>query len=129
MRRTSVRWLCLRPPEQLDEAEGAALARVLEQEPELATAHELVQRFRALVRERDLPALGAWLDDAETSLLPPFVSFARGVRADYAAVEAAFTTMWSTGPVEGQIHKVKLLKRQGYGRAALPLLRAKILAA
>jgi transposase len=129
VRRTSVRWLCLRPPEQLDEAERAALARVLEQEPELATAHELVQRFRALVRERDLPALGPWLDDAETSELPPFVSFARGVRADYAAVEAAFTTIWSTGPVEGHIHKVKLLKRQGYGRAALPLLRAKILAA
>jgi transposase len=57
--------------------------------------------------------------------LPPFVGFVHGIAADRAAVEAAFRLPWSTGPVEGHVHKIKLLNRQGCGRAALPLLRAR----
>jgi transposase len=128
-RRISVRWLCLRPPEQLDAVEHEVLARVLAEDTELATAYALVQRFRRLLRDRDLAALDHWLTDATASGLASFVSVARGLGNDRAAVRAAFILPWSTGPVEGEIHKVKLLKRQGYGRAALPLLRAKILAA
>jgi transposase len=127
-RHISVRWLCLRPPEQLDEVEHEVLARVLAEDTELATAYSLVQRFRRLIRDRDLGALDRWLTDATDSGLAPFMSVARGIRHDRTAVTAAFILPWSTGPVEGEIHKVKLLKRQGYGRAALPLLRSKILA-
>jgi transposase len=128
-RRLAVRWLCLRPPEQLDEVEHEVLARVLAEDAELAGAYSLVQRFRRLIRDRDLRALDRWLTDATASGLAPFMSVAHGIRHDRAAVTAAFVLPWSTGPVEGEIHKVKLLKRQGYGRATMPLLRAKILAA
>jgi transposase len=88
-----------------------------------------MQRFRRLLRDRDLAELDRWLADAQASGLPPFVGFVHGVAADRAAVEAAFRLPWSTGPVEGHVHKIKLLKRQGYGRAALPLLRARVFAA
>jgi len=54
---------------------------------------------------------------------------ANGIVADRAALEAALTTPWSTGPVEGHVHRVKLLKRQHYGRASLALLRRRVLAA
>jgi transposase len=128
-RRMDTRWLCLRPPEQLDDEELAALQRVLDEDLPLATAHALMQRFRQVVRDRDLPGLDRWLADAASSELPSFVGFTRGIATDRAAVDAAFTLPWSTGPVEGHVHKIKLLKRQAYGRAALPQLRARILAA
>lgn len=73
--------------------------------------------------------LDDWLTNAANSELPPFVGFTRGVAADRDAVIAAFTEPWSTGPVEGHVHKIKLLKRAAYGRAGLPQLRARILAA
>jgi transposase len=129
MRRLNTRWLCLRPPDQLDDDERAALQRVLDEDPPLASAHELMQRFRQVVHDRDLPGLDRWLADAAASELPPFVGFTRGIASDRAAVDAAFTLPWSTGPVEGHVHKIKLLKRQAFGRAGLPQLRARILAA
>ena len=82
-----------------------------------------------VVRDRDVLGLDRWLADAASSELPPFVGFTRGIATDRAAVNAAFTLPRSTGPVEGQVHKIKLLKRQVYGRAGLPQLRARILAA
>ena len=128
-RRMNTRWLCLRPPEQLDEEVRNALQRVLSEDPPLATAHALLQRFRRIVHDRDIAALNRWLEDAAASELPPFVGFTRGIDADRDAVMAAFTQPWSTGPVEGHVHKIKLLKRQAFGRAGLPQLRARILAA
>ena len=76
--------------------------------------------------DRDLAGLNRWLVDAATSGLPPFVGFTQGIAADRAAVDAAFTLPWSTGQVEGSVHKIKPLKRQAYGRAGLPQLRARI---
>jgi transposase len=128
-RRMNTRWLCLRPPEQLDEQEREALQRVLDEDPPLAAAHALMQRFRQVVRDRDLLGLDHLLTDATSSELPPFVGFTRGIATDRTTVNAAFTLPWSTGPVEGHVHKIKLLKRQAFGRAALPQLRARILAA
>jgi transposase len=128
VRRLSLRWLCLRPPEQLTSAERLLLDQVLADDSELATGHALLQRFRQLIATRDLPALAPWLADAHASGLASFDSFARGVEADRAAVEAALSLPWSTGPVEGHVHRVKLLKRRGYGRAKLDLLRRLILA-
>ena len=128
-RRRSVRWLCLRPPDQLPPEEREALDRVLAEDPELATGYALLQRFRVLVTARDLGALDGWLRDAQQSGLPSFISLATGIAADRAPVAAALTLPWSTGPVEGQVHRVKLIKRQGYGRAKLDLLRRRVLAA
>jgi transposase len=128
-RRVSVRSLCVRPPGQLDASERAALTALLVQVPELGSGHALVQRFRALLAERDLPGLDGWLADARASGLRSFVSLAAGIEGDRAAVEAAITSPWSTGPVEGHIHKLKLIKRRGYGRASFGLLRRRVLAA
>lgn len=133
-RRVNVRWLCLRPPDQLDANERGALDRIFAEDATVKTGHELLHRFRALLAGRDVPALAAlaalaaWLADAHASDLAPFVTLANGIVGDREAVEAALTTPWSTGPVEGHVHRVKLLKRQHYGRAKLDLLRARVLA-
>lgn len=128
-RPVSVRWLCLRPPDSLDDDERASLNRVLAEHPNLATGHELLQRFRRLVATRDLTGIDAWLTFARASGLAPFEALANGLAADRAAVNAAFTTPWSNGPVEGHVNRVKLIKRQGYGRAKLDLLRTRVLLA
>jgi transposase len=125
----SVRWLCLRPPEQLADYERQALDQLLVDDPELATGYQLLQRFRQIIASHDQRSLDTWLADAEASHLPPFVSLAHGIRTDRAAVDAALTTSWSTGQVEGQVHRLKLIKRQGYGRAKLDLLARRVRAA
>lgn len=127
-RQLSIRWLCLRPPEDLEPDERPVLEQVLAEDEGLNTGYQLLQRFRKLIAERDVPALVTWLVDAETSGLPSFVTLAHGIRADYTAVEAALTTEWSNGPVEGHVHRVKLIKRQGYGRMSFALLRRRVLA-
>lgn len=127
--RFSVRWLCLRPPDQLKPNESLALQQLLEEDARLATGYDLLQRFRALITERDVAALDTWLHDAHESNLAPFVAMANGIMNDRAAVEAALTMRWSTSMVEGHIHRVKLIKRQGYGRSSLTLLRRRIVAA
>ena len=81
-----------------------------------------------MIRTREVAALDAWLIDAQASALAPFVSLANGLQQDRAAVEAALTTPWSNGPVEGHVHRLKLIKRQGYGRASVRLLRRRVLA-
>lgn len=127
--RLKVRWLCLRPPEQLDSTERATLDRVLDEDATLALGYALLQHFRRVIADRDAAALATWLTEAQASGLAPFVGLANGITADRAAVEAALTLPWSTGPVEGHVHRVKLLKRQHYGRAKLDLLRTRVLAA
>lgn len=127
-RRLSVRWLCLRPPEQLEPHEQAALEQLLCDDAALALAYRLLQRFRQLVAARDHGALEAWLADADASGLAPFGSLVRGIQADRAAVDAALRMRWSNGPTEGHVHRLKLIKRQGYGRAKLDLLRSRVLA-
>ena len=80
----------------------------------------------ALVRERQAAVLDPWLKAAQGG---PLAGFAEGLQRDHAAVAAALVHPWSTGPVEGQINRLKLIKRRGYGRAGFDLLRARILAA
>jgi transposase len=125
----NLRWLCLRRPDDLPPAERAALDHARAADPELAVGHDLLHQFRRLLAARDLAALDTWLADAHASGLSPFVAFATGLTNDRAAVDAALTLPWSTGPVEGHVHRLKLIKRQGYGRAKLDLLRARVLKA
>jgi transposase len=87
----------------------------------------LKERFQALLAQRDLATFEQWLDEAEASGLPSFQAVVQGFRHDIEAITAAFTMPWSTGPCEGQICRVKLIKRMGYGRAQLDLLRQRIL--
>ena len=76
-----------------------------------------------MLRGRDAEALAQWVADAEGSLL---ASLANGIRADLAAVKAALTDPWSNGQTEGQVTRLKLVKRQMYGRGGLDLLRARL---
>jgi transposase len=128
-RRLNLRWLCLRPPEKLDADETKLLAQVLAADPDLAQGHDLLQRFRHPLRDRNVVALDAWIKHAQDSNLRPFQAFANGLLADWSAVAAGFTLPWSNGPVEGHINKVKLLKRAGFGRAKIDLLRSRVLTA
>jgi transposase len=126
--RYALRWLCLRPPERLSAEERAALEQALADDEPLRRGYQLLQRFRELLRTRDLDALEPWLVEAEQSSLPSFQILAHGIRLDRAAVDNALRLPWSTGPVEGHNHRLKLLKRQGYGRAKRDLLRARVVA-
>ncbi|HYG35236.1 MAG TPA: ISL3 family transposase [Clostridia bacterium] len=117
--------LCL--PEHLSETQKQLLPEFLALHPKLALARDLIDQFRALLRDHDALALDHWLLAAAQSEMAPFERLARTLNADRAAVLAAIQLPWSTGPVEGQITRVKLIKRIGYGRASLPLLRARII--
>jgi transposase len=89
----------------------------------------LAQDFASLVRQRQPIRLEPWLARAATSTLSPFRRFARGLRADNAAVQAGVTLPWSQGPIEGHINRLKMLKRQMYGPARLDLLARRFLLA
>jgi transposase len=120
-------WLVLRAPDRCTEEDQQLMARLTAQAPALAEAVTLAQDFASLVRQRQPEALDAWLARATTSPLMPFRRFAKGLRADYAAVQAAVTLPWSQGPIEGHINRLKMLKRQMFSRASLDLLARRFL--
>jgi transposase len=115
-------WLVLRRPEQHTAAEAQQLVQMHAQSAEVAEAIDLAQDFATLVRQRQPAQLDSWLDRAAASALEPVQRFAKGLRDDYAAVKAGVTLPWSSGPVEGHINRLKMLKRQMFGRARLDLL-------
>jgi transposase len=120
-------WLVLRRPEKQDEHEAAQLAHLKAQHPEVAAAIALAQDFARLVREREPDHLDPWRARAAESPLVPLQRFAKGLRNDYDAVKAGVTLPWSTGPVEGHMNRLKMLKRQMCGRAKLDLLQQRFL--
>jgi transposase len=119
--------LVLRPPERSTAQDRHQLAQLTQQAPELAEAVALAQDFAGLVRQRQPAQLEPWLARAAQTTLSPFRRFAKGLRADYAAVKAGVTLSWSQGPIEGQINRLKMLKRQMFGRARLDLLARRFL--
>jgi transposase len=123
------RWLLLRSWDDLRPEEQAYRSQLLDTCPQIREASQLTADFGRLVRARDRPALSAWLERAQSSELPEFRSFAVGIRRDQPAVEAALSSDWSNGQTEGQINRLKCLKRQMYGRAKFDLLRQRVLRA
>jgi transposase len=111
---------------QLSRHDAITIAIIEASAPVLAVARSLFDRFQAIVRNRHADALADWLDEAA---IGPLASFANGLRTDRSAVAAALALQWSNGQTEGHITKLKLVKRQMYGRAKLDLLRARILGA
>ena len=83
--------------------------------------------FAQMLRERHAGALLTWLENAEQSTVSEIHSFATGLRQDEAAMTGALTYEWSNGQVEGQVNRLKVIKRQMYGRAGFQLLRARVL--
>jgi transposase len=115
-------WLVLRHATKRTAGEAQQLAQLREQQAEVTEAIELTQAFTQLVRQRQPESLDAWLQRASTSTVEAIQRFATGLYEDYAAVKAGVTLPWSTGPVEGHINRLKMLKRQMFGRARLDLL-------
>ena len=122
-------WLVLRRAEKRTEAEAQQLAQLHAQSTEVAEAIDLAQDFTRLVRQRQPEHLDPWLERASTSALEAMQRFARGLREDYEAVKAGVTLPWSTSPVEGHINRLKMVKRQMFGRAGLDLLSRRFLRA
>jgi len=119
--------LLLRRPADLSQRQQAARACLLALDPAIRTVYDLAQAFASLLRERRGHDLDAWLEQVADSDIPALRGFAAGLAQD-AAVRAGLTEPWSNGQTEGQITRIKLLKRQGYGRAGFGLLRVRALA-
>lgn len=119
-------WLFLNPIEKL-ETEEKDLHDQLTSHPVLFRAGELAQDFQRMVREQASGEFDDWLEKCEVSKIPEFMNLAKGMRKDYQAVKAALGSIWSNGQTEGQINRLKLLKRQMYGRANFDLLRLRCL--
>ena len=111
--------------DRLAKADTVLIAAIEGGAPDLVEARALMERFHTMIRTKSA-GLDGWLADAASSLI---ASFANGIRRDQLAVAAAIQQPWSNGPVEGQITKLKLVKRQMYGRAKLDLLEARLLPA
>ena len=93
----------------------------------VAEAYNLGQRFIKMVRERQPDSLLPWLGDAAKSGIDTLIGFANGIKQDLAAVMNALSLPWSNGQTEGQVNRLKLIKRQMYGRANFDLLRKRVI--
>ena len=122
-------WLVLRRATQRTAAETQQLTQLHAQSGEVAEAIDLAQDFATLVRQRQPERLDPWLTRATASTLGAFQRFASGLQEDYEAIKAGVTLPWSTSPVEGHINRLKMLKRQMFGRARLDLLSRRFLRA
>ena len=107
----------------LTKAQTMTVAAIEERLPDLVEARDVVESFHDMLRRKSSGDLEAWIERAEKSLV---ASFANGVIRDRAAIQNAITSQWSNGQTEGQITKLKLIKRQMYGRGKLDLLEARI---
>jgi transposase len=124
-RAVSFTWMC---PEAKRAPEAQLYVEQLTQsDPALAQAYTVSQAFLALVRERRGEALTAWITEATSSGLAALARFAQGLQEDLTAITAGLTLPWSNGPVEGHVNRLKLLKREGYGRAGVWLLRQRLM--
>lgn len=119
-------WLLLRNPSALDDDEAAIFSQ-LQQHSEVRHAHELAQTFQLMIRQRTPDALDGWLAACAKSGIPELQSFAKGLEQDYTSIRAALSEPWSSGQVEGQVTRLKLIKRQMYGRATFDLLKQRVL--
>jgi len=121
-------WLLIQDQERLDQQERHMLAFIL-QEPEVSRAYTLAQQFVGMVRKRQGEQLDSWLFSCLESEIPDIQTFAEGLQKEYDPVKAALTFPFSNGPVEGQINKLKFIKRSMFGRGSFELLRQRVLKA
>ena len=94
-----------------------------------ATVYPLLQEITHIIKEHAHERLESWLAAATASGIPDLMTFADGLRRERTELLAALTLPWSTGPVEGHITRLKLIKRLGYGRAGLDTLKRRFLRA
>lgn len=119
-------WLLIQEPEKLEPSETVTLKRIC-QDAQLEQIYQRAQQFRLMVRHHEATTLDLWLEACDRSNVSDLITFAAGIRQDYAAVRAALTTQWSNGQTEGQVNRLKFIKRSMYGRAKFDLLRCRVL--
>ena len=119
-------WLVIAEEHEVDATEQAFVSALIARSPELARTITVARAFRAMVRGQRAGELDNWLLTADGT---PLVGFANGLKRDLAAVRAALSLPWSTGPVEGQISRLKTIKRMMNGRGSFDLLRHRVLEA
>jgi transposase len=112
--------------DHLTKEQTVTVAAIEQGVPALVEAREIIADFHAMLRKRDPTRLSSWLERAAQSVVP---SFGSGVHRDEAPVRAAITSPWSNGQTEGQITKLKLVKRLMYGRGKIDLLQARLIGA
>jgi transposase len=121
-------WI-LTPAADLADDDRAALGQITARCAELKATRDLVRQFADMLSHRRGEQLPAWASQAETSPVSELRGFAKGLRKDWAAVTAGLTVSYSSGPVEGHVNRIKMIKRQMYGRAKSDLLRKRVLLA
>jgi transposase len=119
--------LFMRHPDKLEEIEQEHLAAFRRAAPSVERTYQLVQDFLGMMRQREGERLDAWLLQVHESQLPELESFAHGVERDKNAVQAGLTLAINNGQVEGQVTRIKLIKRMMYGKAGFALLRQRVL--
>ncbi|WP_370945359.1 ISL3 family transposase [Amycolatopsis sp. cg5] len=124
--RQVVRWMMTKPDDLYAE-DALQLKEILSRCPELDATADYVREFAMMMRDLRGDLLEGWMLSIEASDLPALHSLVIGLRRDQAAVTAGLTLHWNSGPVEGQVNRVKMLKRTMFGRANLDLLRCRIL--
>ncbi len=122
-----LRWLLARQREDLDVEQQARLQRLLSVSTDVQQVYALLQNFHVMLRHKQHEQLDCWLEQAHKSDINELKSFALGIRRDYNAVKAAIMLPWSQGQTEGQVNKLKTVKREMYGRAGFALLRQRLL--
>jgi transposase len=120
--------ICIKPRGMLSPRQVGKVAALKASSDDFVTMRRLAMRFRAILRRRDPDLLMLWIDDARHCGLHGMKHFARVLLADLDAVRNAVSEPWSNGQVEGQINRLKTIKRSMYGRAGVTLLRARLLA-
>jgi transposase len=121
-------WI-LTPPSDLTDGDRAALAQITGRCEELAATRDLVREFADMLCHRRGERLESWASQAEASPVSELRGFSKGLRKDWAAVTAGLTVSYSSGAVEGHVNRIKMIKRQMYGRAKPDLLRKRVLLA
>lgn len=119
--------LFYRQPQELRANDVELINYLRKESREVETTYNLFQKFRFMLVNKCNNQLQQWINDARGSGIKELQSFAKGLLIDLAAVKNAFTLPWSNGQVEGQINKLKTIKRQMYGRASFHLLRKRLL--
>jgi DNA-binding NarL/FixJ family response regulator len=124
--RRLVAWLMSRP-QDLPEHQRRHLDELVASCPQMTAVAARVREFADLLTQRRGGDLDAWITTVRTNDLPALHRFTDGLTKDYQAVTAGLTLPYSNGPTEGVVTKIKLLKRQTYGKASFSLLRKRIL--
>ena len=119
-------WLT-RHPDSLTGDEQPKLNTLLDRCPELRAADTQVRAFARMLTQLTGQDLPQWISDTQAAGLPGLSTFAKGLTQDLDAITQGLTTHWNSGPVEGRVNHIKMIKRQMFGRAGLPLLRKRVL--